>query len=633
MKPLITALAVWCAVATAHAQCPQSTTRKFVIPAVPYTITAGQTVALLPVPGEPFPRVSPLRMQARIPSRGTVLPVVDANESVIHVLIPPDVPEGVYEIAICIADGPYATTDITVKGHRDTLDTDVNKTDPDPRTQNGKRKDLSDAGRRPQDFPPTSYPNGGHGGTLTCEDRHRIDGAFTRLSDGSREWSGITPMVGRFSHLYLDYCAERKTMYLLNDWLIGTSSYERNCYNLFDFTTGNGAEHWRIKVTHDSANPVIVVLNGVDVTKDTSLVRGGGFGFGPSPSDTTPHTIYEFGVKVKDGLFIIPTGSDPVQYIPSTRTSLECDANGVEGYGLVREPTMRRATFSDTGITTQQYERYIPQGGVVGLEKEPNDIAGVMDGTTITYRSGSQDPVTNVCTGVGVIDGAFTPEEWSGAVPASGMFSDLYAQYCNGELHILNDWIYATERPSNATCYNLFELYTGDGSEHWGIWVWQDSERRPTVIRNGKDVSADTSIVELGKAGWGSSARMAKPHAIYEFKIRTKRGGFALQYADPGPASFCSNDVNRTNEEQDTRGIILRPSVIERLQDIVQIVGIQQGTTIHLIDIHGRIVASDRSVHDGVHALRLPSTLASGRYTVRLTHPMGTISLPLLIMM
>jgi hypothetical protein len=238
-----------------------------------------------------------------------VLPVVDANESVIHVLIPPDVPEGVYEIAICISDGPYATTDITVKGHRDTLDTDVDKSDPDPRTQNGKRKDLSDAGRRPQDFPPTSYPNGGHGGTLTCEDRHRIDGAFTRLSDGSREWSGITPMVGRFSHLYLDYCAERKTMYLLNDWLIGTSSYERNCYNLFDFTTGNGAEHWRIKVTHDSANPVIVVLNGVDVTKDTSLVRGGGFGFGPSPSDTTPHTIYEFGVKVKDGLFIIPVNT------------------------------------------------------------------------------------------------------------------------------------------------------------------------------------------------------------------------------------------------------------------------------------------------------------------------------------
>jgi hypothetical protein len=92
MKPLITALAVWCAVATAHAQCPQSTTKKFFIPAVAAPIIAGQTVALLPAPGEPFPRVSPLRMQVSIPSRGTVLPVVDANESVIHVLIPPDVP-------------------------------------------------------------------------------------------------------------------------------------------------------------------------------------------------------------------------------------------------------------------------------------------------------------------------------------------------------------------------------------------------------------------------------------------------------------------------------------------------------------------------------------------------------------
>jgi len=631
MKTLFTALAALCLAVSVSAQCPQSTSTTFEIAAITSTVVAGQPLSLFPTSGGTFPKVSMQRMQAQID--GVPTAILNANEAVITISTPATITAGAHTVAICIADGPYGVSEFTTTSYRDTLDTDVDKTDPDPTTQNGSRKDLSDAGRRPTDFPVTTYPNGGHGGTLTCVDRHRIDGTFTRLSDGSREWSGISPMVGRFSHLYLDYCSDRRIMYLMNDWLIGSSSYETNCYNLFDFTTGNGTEHWRIKVTHDSANPVIVELNGIDVTADTTLVIGGGFGFGPSPSDTTPHTIYEFGVVVTAGLFIIPTGSDPVQYIPSTRTSLECDANGVEGYGLICEPTIRTAVFGQESVTTQQYERYIPQGGVVGLEKEPNDISGHISETTITYRSGSQQPVTNRCTGVGEIDGAFTPEEWAGAIPASGMFSDLYAQYCDGQLHILNDWIYATDVPNNATCYNLFELFTGDGREHWGIWVWQDAQRRPTVIRNGVDVSTDTTIVEAGKAGWGSSERKAEPHAIYEFKIRTMEGGFALQYADPGPASFCSNNVNRTDDPTPSHGMSLQPNVIERAGDVVNIIGIKQNTIIHLIDVHGRIIASDRCMQEGVYTLRLPTTLSSGRYHVRLVHPTLTVLLPLLKMM
>ncbi|MBU3742582.1 MAG: hypothetical protein FGM24_09910 [Candidatus Kapabacteria bacterium] len=631
MKTLITAIAALCLALSVNAQCPQSTSTTFDIAAITNTVVAGQPLSLFPRSGGTFPKVSMQRMQAQID--GVPTAILNANDAVITISTPVTIVAGTHTVAICIADGPYGLTDFAMTVYRDTLDTDIDKTDPDPTTQNGGRKDLSDAGRRPTDFPVTTYPNGGHGGTLSCVDRHRIDGTFTRLSDGSREWSGIAPMVGRFSHLYLDYCSERRIMYLMNDWLIGSSSYETNCYNLFDFTTGNGTEHWRIKVTHDSANPVIVELNGVDVTTDSTLVIGGGYGFGPSPSDTVPHTIYEFGVVVAAGLFIIPTGSDPVQYVPSTRTSLECDANGVEGYGLIREPTIRTAVFAQDGIITQQYERYIPQGGVVGLEKEPNDISGHMSETTITYRSGSQQPVTNRCAGVGEIDGAFTPEEWAGANPASGMFSDLYAQYCRGELHILNDWIYATQMPNNASCYNLFELFTGDGREHWGIWVWQDPSRRPTVIRNGVDVSADTTIVEAGKAGWGSSARKAEPHAIYEFKIRTMEGGFALQYADPGPASFCSLTANGKDESVQPTGPQLRPSVLERTADVVTITNVLAGTTIHMMDLQGRIVASDRVTQGGEHILHLPATLSSGRYTVRLTHSSGISYLPLLIMM
>jgi hypothetical protein len=628
---IILYLALICAsVASAIAQCNQSTTSTFRINVSGTTVVAGQPLTLVPPQGEAFARVSPARMTAYVD--GAVAPILQSSNQAIIVRTPASLAAGRHQIAICIADGPYAVDSFSITSYVDTLDSKIDKTDPDPGTQNGPRIDLSDAARRPFDFPVTSYPNGGHGGTLSCVERHKIDGRFTRLSDGSREWEGIVPMIGRFSHLYLDYCAERKAMYLMNDWLIGSSEYNKSCYNLFDFTTGNGREHWRIKVTHDSTNPVIVVLNGVDVTKDTNLVIGGGFGYGPSPSDTTPHTIYEFSVVVSDGLFIIPTGSDPVQYVPSTSTSLECDENGVEGYGLIREPNMRTAIFSAGGVTTQQYERYIPQGGVVGLEKEPNDIAGEMSGNAITYRSGSQSSVTNTCTGVGTIDGAFTPGEWTGALPASGMFSDLYAQYCNGTVHILNDWIYATQVPNSSSCYNLFELYTGNGREHWGIWVWQDPERKPTVIRNGVDVSSDTTIVESGKAGWGSSSRKEEPHAIYEFRIKTMEGGFALQYADPGPASFCTLATSVTQETA-TSSMYVYPNIVSRSESKITLHGVEERSTIHIMDLQGRIVISTQTHEAGPFSIQLPPTLSAGRYTIRISHPQSTTYLPLIITM
>jgi len=630
MKTIIMVLCTFALITSLRAQCPSSTSERFSVRIASSPLMAGQPLTLLPVQSSKLPKVAPSRMTASID--GISARIIGANDGSITIATSSNLSGGLHRVAVCIVDGPFATDSFVVDAHRDTLDNDVDRTDPNPSTQNGDRLDLSGGDRRPRDGTVNEHPNGGHGGTLNCIERHKIDGRFTQLRDGTREWSGITPMVGRFSTLYLDYCSERKVMYLMNDWLIGSSSYNRSCYNLFDFTTGNGREHWRIKVTHDSTNPVIVVLNGKDVTNDSTLVIGGGYGYGPSPNDTTPHTIYEFAVVVSEGLFIIPTGSDPVQYIPSTVTSLECDDNGVEGWGLIREPNIRTATFGSGGVTTQQHERYIPQGGVVGLEKEPNDVAGNIDGSTITYRSGSQESVTNTCTGVGEIDGVFSPGEWAGSVPASGMFSDLYAQYCNGQLHILNDWIYATRVPNADRCYNLFELFTGNGREHWGIWVWQDSKRKPTVIRNGIDVSDDTTIVESGKAGWGSSARMAEPHAIYEFRIRTMEGGFALQYADPGPASFCTittsiNDI--TTEE----GGSVRPNVISRTNPTFTLDDVPPGSSIHVIDVQGRIIHSITRGDVGPLVISLPTHVSAGRYTIRITHPLGQKILPLIIMM
>jgi hypothetical protein len=231
-----------------------------------------------------------------------------------------------------------------------------------------------------------------------------------------------------------------------------------------------------------------------------------------------------------------------------------------------------------------------------------------------------------------VIDGEFTPGEWAGSKPASGLFSDLYAQYCNGVLHILNDWIYATRIPNSKSCYNLFELFTGSGREHWGIWVWQDPTRKPTVIRNGVDVSDDTTIVESGKAGWGSSARMAEPHAIYEFRIKTMEGGFALQYADPGPASFCTitTSVDDNLTQPDGR---VRPNVVSRSNPSFVVTDVQSGSAIQIIDIQGRIIYSVSDVDASPLTISLPYHIAIGRYTIRVAHASGIVHLPLLITM
>jgi hypothetical protein len=212
------------------------------------------------------------------------------------------------------------------------------------------------------------------------------------------------------------------------------------------------------------------------------------------------------------------------------------------------------------------------------------------------------------------------------------MFSDLYAQYCNGTLHILNDWIYATQVPNSASCYNLFELYTGNGREHWGIWVWQDPERKPTVIRNGVDVSSDTTIVENGKAGWGSSARKEEPHAIYEFRIKTMEGGFALQYADPGPASFCTLATSVTQETA-TSSIYVYPNIVSRSESKITLHGVEEQSTIHIMDLQGRIVISTQTHESGPFAIQLPPTLSAGRYTIRISHPQSTTYLPLIITM
>ena len=608
---LLTALLVGASATTLFGQC-DTTIRRIPVTVAPSSVRAGTVIQLL---GDDIPQVAPLRIQAFIDGEPT--PIINATRGAVSIRIPNDA-AGEHTVWFCIDDGPTAVGTITVRAAQRELDTMIDRTDPDPRTNTGPRQDLSDVNRRPIRDDVRTYPGGGHGGTLPCTERHIIDGTFSTLSDGTREWSGIPPMIGRFSHMYLDYCHTDSAMYLANDWLIGTGIYRDNCYNLFDFTTGNGKEHWRIKVTHDTVRPVIVVLNGVDVTDDSTRVIGGRFGIGTSPSDTTPHTIYEFGVRVTAGLFMLPNGSDPVEYRPATGVGLDCDQSIVEGYGNVQEPWIRSATFGSGGVSVRQDERYIPTGGVVGLETEPRIASGDVRGDTIVYRSGDGPRVTNICNGRGVVDGILTPEEWIGHRPINGVYSDLYAQYCGGRLQVLNDWVLADAMPDNASCYNLFDLFTGSGAEHWGIWVFQDRSRKPRVFRNDVEVTDDTTIVKAGKAGWGTSPRLAREHAMYEFEIVAMEGGFSLQYADPGPASFCSLTSGANSDTTHDAIGIVQPQPWNPSMGPVTITGITGTCNVDLVDLRGSIIYATTLDAHGALVLDVPTTVASGHYTLRI---------------
>ena len=628
MKTLILTIAFFIlSTSAAWSQCSMPTDTFFITPNPP-ALEAGQTTYVSAIGSSTWPTAVPSRF--RVSLDGEPIPVLSYTDSGLTAQVPSSVQAGVHVLSVCVVDGPWSERTIEIEEHQDTLDTGIDKTDPDPRTQNGPRQDLSSGSRRISRTGSRTYPNGGYGGSLSCDERHVIDGQFTEHEGHQREWSGITPMIGRFSNLYLDYCPDTKVMYLMNDWLIGSGEYQSNCYNLFGFTTGNGREVWLVKVTHDTLRPVIVELNGEDVTDDTTLVMGGAFSIGASPSDTTPHTMYEFGVRVSSGLFFMPRGDDPVQYVPSTTTSLECDKDGQPGYGLIREPYVRLAWFSNDGVSVQQAQRYIPTSGVVGLETEPNNISGEFGGDTITYRSGSQPPVGNTCNGVINVDGQLTDVEWTGVLPASGRYSDMYAKYCNGTLHILNDWVHATGMPDNRTCYNLFELYTGNGAEHWGIWVWQDPTRKPTVYRNGINVSDDTTIVQAGEAGWGTSPRKAEPHAIYEFTISAMEGGFAMMFADPGPSSYCSLVPNNVNEEAGSTPV---PRIYPNPSSgrTVTVDGLSEGDRILIYDLSGRQALLSTIAGGPAATITLPSTLAIGRYSVRIVRNDRVYELPLLL--
>lgn len=475
--------------------------------------------------------------------------LLDKKSTYIKIKLPLDLGEGKHQLEVDLDDQIFGNVNFEII-YQDSIPSDINGLDPDPETQNGKPKNLG-ANPQPIKRPSETFnPSGGYLNTpYDCSKLHIIDGEFTDIDSlNYSEWHAIIPLKGQFSNLYLDYCSNTGTLYVMNDWVLGNGNYDTaTCYNLFEFMTNNGAEHWYVKVYNSSARGVEVTLNGIDVSNDSNIVLGGSYGYHPSPLDTNPHTMWEFGLKAKEGLYVMRLYEDECRVtIIEPNVKIICDEQK-PGWGLVQAPETIVGYLDNIGINARADYKYIPPAGAAGLVTEPTEYSGEVSSNSISLYANGKFAGTNNCGSPHLIDGKFSEiddstKEWENVKFATGKYSHLYADYCDGILYILNDWILANNEPYEKNCYNLFELYTGNGEEHWGIYVYHNPEKKVKVFRNGIDVSNDTTIFINGLHSFDVSPNDTNKHSIYEFGLYAMEGGWNLYFCDPGPSSFCDED-------------------------------------------------------------------------------------------
>lgn len=171
---------------------------------------------------------------------------------------------------------------------------------------------------------------------VSTETAHVIDGAFT-----GDEWADVEPQQGLFTDVYIEYRAGR--LYFLNDWRANDDGIRPECFNFFSFKVGGDRLELRVFGNGD----VVVSRRGVEIEHDAE----GAYGFGPSPVEPSPHTIYEFSIPLPTGEEINICCFDPV-------TFASCDV-------LRKEPMVISLRASD-GV---QVRRSVPIGSTLRLSR------------------------------------------------------------------------------------------------------------------------------------------------------------------------------------------------------------------------------------------------------------------------
>jgi hypothetical protein len=243
------------------------------------------------------------------------------------------------------------------------------------------------------------------------------------------------------------------------------------------------------------------------------------------------------------------TFSKPIDPASVRTVTLTCAGTGIEGQVVV---ALERTSL-----------RFIPMAALPAGVSCTLNLAAIKDASglavvgsnslTVTTAAAASKAITNNASKfTHVPDGMFTDaNEWSDVTPAKGMYTYFYGDFQDGQLNILNDWFFNSDK-IDSDCYNEFYVWTGGGSEEWTIRAYAD--RKVTVLKNGVVVDPATSGV-AGGAGFGPSPNVKEPHTIYELQIAAKPGAWGVRLHDPGPTYNCKRLAAEPSHIQGTLGV------------------------------------------------------------------------------
>ena len=131
------------------------------------------------------------------------------------------------------------------------------------------------------------------------------------------------------------------------------------------------------------------------------------------------------------------------------------------------------------------------------------------------------------------MDGAFD-DAWRCVTPVQGRYTQVYFDYSEGWLYILNAWMVDDSGTGvDPDCFNLFTTTTGNGSERWTIKVYGDQTiwvQKNDVVVQERSATPDFAA---GAVGFGPSPGADFEHTIFELKFAAEPGAFRVLLGDP----------------------------------------------------------------------------------------------------